>query len=158
MSVPLRRSERKACGMAAGAAVKTMAASTPRGGRGFRTGGTREGEFLFGGVGDDGAQSLMEGELERQMAEAAEAEEGDGLAGREGGFAESAVGGPTGAAERSGIGGGEFGGRARGRERGPWRNRRARPGGCSRSWFVWGRSARGRRRTTRRFRRWRRGR
>ena len=106
--MPLRRRERKACGMAAGAAVKTMAASTPRGGAGVGSGGAGEGELFLGGIGDDDAQALMESELEGQVAEAAEAKEGDGLAGGEGCFAESAVGGPAGAAERGGNGGGQF--------------------------------------------------
>ncbi len=61
----------------------------------------------------------MEGELEGEVAEAAETEEGDGLAGSEGRFAESSVGGPTGAAERGGIGGRQFErARARGRTAG----------------------------------------
>ncbi len=71
-------------------------------------GGVSEREFFRGGIGHEGAQSLMEGELECQVAEAAEAEEGDGLAGGECSFAESSVGGPAGAAERGCISGRQF--------------------------------------------------
>ena len=98
--------------MAAGAAVKTIAASIPRGGAGVGSGGACEGVLFLGGIGDDGAQSLVEGDLERQVAEAAVAEERHRLAGCEGRFAKSSVGGPTGAAERCGIGGGESSGNA----------------------------------------------
>ena len=48
----------------------------------------------------------MQGDLQRQVAQSAEAEERDRLAGRERRFAERAVRGPTGAAEGRGIGGG----------------------------------------------------
>ena len=112
MSVPLRRRVRKACGMAAGAAVKTMAASMPRGASADAPAARASAELFLRGIGDRGAQSLVERDLEREVAEPAVAEEGHGLAGCEGSFAERPVGGPAGAAERRRIGGGETGGHA----------------------------------------------
>src|ERR1035437_3043519 len=88
---------------------------------GIRAGGAGEGQLFFRGIGNRRAQSLVERDLERQVAEAAVAEEGHRLAGGEGSFAERSVGVPTGAAERRSIGGGKMGGNTD--QSGGWRQR-----------------------------------
>src|SRR5674476_350051 len=88
---------------------------------GIRAGGAGEGQLFFRGIGNRRAQSLVERDLERQVAEAAVAEEGHRLAGGEGSFAERSVGGPTGAVERRSIGGGKMGGNTD--QGGGWRQR-----------------------------------